>query len=423
MELTGIAVAAPSENFVVDEQKPQTVWLPETVEQVADAVRFAAEHDLAVVSLGNGTKRHIGLPPSRYDVALCIRPLQGVVEYSPEDLTVIVKAGTTLSELQKVLAQKGQFLPLDPPFPDRATIGGIIATAMTGPCRCLYGGVREHLLGIRVVQPNGEVTRFGGKVVKNVAGYDVTKIYVNSFGTLGVIAEANFKVRPLPETQASLVTWTDDTDAVERLLHALVLSDVQPAFAELLNSAALDNMPFRHLVTPSPRHCLLVGFDGFREEVDFWLTEAKEMAQGAGLKIGDVLESADEMSLRAHLRDFHAGSDATVVLKAIVPSSEVGAFAETAQQALGGQTAIIAHSLNGLVRIMIREATEPPTEAVNELLNKAVQVGGNLVVEKAPTGWKANLPVWGQPEKSQVLMRRLKETLDPKGIFAPGRLF
>lgn len=412
--------AEPSENFVVDEQVPKEVWLPETVEQVAEAVRFAAEHNLAVLPLGNGTKRHIGLPPSRYDAALCVRPLQGVVEYSPDDLTVIVKAGTTLSELNHILAQCGQFLPLDPPFPDQATIGGIIATAMTGPCRCLYGGVREHLLGIRVVQPNGEVTRFGGKVVKNVAGYDMTKLYVNSFGTLGVIVEANFKVRPLPETRASLLTWTDDANAVERSLHALVLSDVPPAFAELLNTVAFNNMPLRHLVTSSPRYCLLLGFDGFREEVDWWLTQTRKTAQEAGLTVGDVLEGADEMSLREQVRDFHAGSDAVMMLKAIVPSSEVVAFAETAQQ-MSEMQAIIAHSLNGFVRIMMREATEPPTETVNGLLHRAVQVGGNLVVEKAPTGWKAQLPVWGQLNESWRWMRRLKETLDPKGIFAPGR--
>ncbi|MCS7265464.1 MAG: FAD-binding oxidoreductase [Armatimonadetes bacterium] len=417
------AIQPPTEAEEVDGKMPKEVWLPETEEQVSKAMKLAYEQDWAVIPLGNGTKRHIGLPPSRYDVALKLRLFQGIVEYSPEDLVVIVKAGTTLSELQQTLNEHSQFLPLDPPFPEQATIGGIVATAMTGPCRCLYGSVREHLLGIKVVQPDGKVTRFGGKVVKNVAGYDVTKLYVGSFGTLGVIVEANFKVRPLPETKATLPVWANDLDTFEKLLSALVLSDIAPACAELLNAAAWEQTEIGSLLAMGGRYGLLLGFDGFREEVSWWLNETQKLAMNLGLKTGDVVEGDDELKVRSKIRDAHAGEKATSVLKAILPSSEVCGFAEKAQQLLGTKVAILAHSLNGIVRVLIHETfTETTVAAVNELLEHAFERSGNLMLEKAPTEWKERLPVWGKPTSAWKLMQRLKVTLDTKNLLSPSRL-
>lgn len=197
---------------------------------------------------------------------------------------VIVRAGTTLAELQKVLSERNQFLPIDPPFPEQATIGGIVASAMAGPIRCLYGAVREHLLGVKVAQPDGTITRFGGKVVKNVAGYDVTKLYVGSFGTLGVIVEAAFKVLPLPEKQVTLPLWSEKLEAIEDFLSRLVLSDISPAFAELLNSTMMEHIGLAELLTQGEPYCLLLGFDGFKEELDWWLAESQRLAAETGLK-------------------------------------------------------------------------------------------------------------------------------------------
>ncbi|MFN3422918.1 MAG: FAD-binding oxidoreductase, partial [Armatimonadota bacterium] len=367
----------------VDGKIPKEVWAIETEEKLAEAVRKAQESSLALIPLGNGTKRHIGLPPSRYDVALWLRPMSGVVEYSPEDLVVIVRTGTTLTELQQILTERGQFLPIDPPFPDTATIGGIVATAYAGPCRCLYGAVREHLLGIKVVQPDGTVTRFGGKVVKNVAGYDMTKLYVGSFGTLGVITEAAFKVRPLPEHKATLLLWSNKLDAVEVFLSQLTLSDVAPSFAELLNEAAMKQIRLQELFAFEGQYCLLLGFDGFREEVDWWLNESKRIASEANLSVGQTLDGDVELTVRTKVRDAHAGTNASLILKAILPSSEICSFVHQAQQALGETSSIIAHSLNGILRLMVfEEFEETKGEAIHDLLEKAVQKGGNLLVEK-----------------------------------------
>jgi glycolate oxidase FAD binding subunit len=412
------------EAFAVDGKVPREVWRVETEEQLSEALRTAYSDSLAVIPLGSGTKRHIGLPPVRYDVALSLRSLHGIVEYSPDDLVVIVRAGTTLAELQKVLSERNQFLPIDPPLPEQATIGGIVASAMAGPIRCLYGAVREHLLGVKVAQPDGTITRFGGKVVKNVAGYDVTKLYVGSFGTLGVIVEAAFKVRPLPEKQATLPLWGDKLKAVETFLSRLVLTDISPAFAELLNAAVMEQIGLTGLLAQEEPYCLLLGFDGFKEELDWWLAESQRLATETGLKAGPAIWDEAKMELRAKVRDAHAGENDVLVLKALVPSSEICAFAQLAQEVLGEQAGIIAHSLNGIVRTMVSQMSDKePTDLVQTLLNWAVQKGGNLVVEKAPVEWKAKLPVWGHQTEAWQLMRRLKKTLDPLNILSPGRMF
>ena len=418
------ALTFSPEGFAVDGKVPKEVWRVETEEQLSEALQTAHLNSLAVIPLGNGTKRHIGLPPTRYDVALSLRSLQGIVEYSPDDLVVAVRAGTTLVELQKVLSERNQFLPIDPPFPERATVGGVVASSMAGPTRCLYGAVREHLLGVKVAQPDGTITRFGGKVVKNVAGYDVTKLYVGSLGTLGVIVEAAFKVRPLPEKRATLPLWSDKLEAIEAFLSRLVLSDISPAFAELLNSAIMEQTGFAEMLTQEEPYCLLLGFDGFKEELDWWLAESQRLATETGLRVGDAIWDEAETDLRAKVRDAHAGESATLVLKTLLPSSEVCAFAQLVQEVFGKRAGVIAHSLNGIARTMISQLPDiEPTDSVRTLLNWAVQKGGNLVVEKAPVEWKAKLPVWGRQTEAWQLMRRLKETLDPLNILSPGRMF
>ncbi len=417
-------VAPAPEAMAVDGKVPREIWAIETEGQLAEAVFRAKKDSLALIPLGNGTKRHIGFPPSRYDVALWLRPMSGIVEYSPDDLVVVVRAGTTLAELQQVLAERGQFLPIDPPFPDKATIGGIIATASAGPSRCLYGALREHLLGVKVVQPDGTVTRFGGKVVKNVAGYDMTKLYVGSFGTLGVISEAALKVRPLPEHKATLALWSDNLDNVEVFLEQLVLSDVSPSFAELLNEAMVERAGLREIFDLEAPYCLLLGFDGFREEVDWWLNESKRLASQSGMLIGSTFEGDLDSAVRTKVRDAHAGVDANLVLKFMLPSSEVCHFARDAQQAFNKAIGVIAHSLNGILRLVVfGEFEEALVEVVHDLLERAVQKGGNLVVEKAPCELKPKLPVWGKPNNSWLLMKRVKEIFDPHDIFSPGRMF
>ncbi|MBF8286481.1 MAG: linked oxidase-like protein, partial [Dehalococcoidia bacterium] len=191
--------------FAVDGLTPQAAVAPSSYEQVAAVMRYAHAEGLAVIPWGGGAHIHVGNVPARYDIALGLSRLNAVVEHEPADLTATVQAGMTLSELQGRLGGAGQLLPLDPPGGERATIGGILAANASGPWRHAFGSARDMTIGLRVVTAEGRITRAGGRVVKNVAGYDLCKLYIGSLGTLGVIVEATFKVASLPREQRAAV--------------------------------------------------------------------------------------------------------------------------------------------------------------------------------------------------------------------------
>ena len=165
----------------------------------------AVDHRLAVAPRGGGTRIEVGSPPERLDVVVEVSRLDAVIEHNPADLTVTTQAGITVSSLRRVLEKKAQFLAIDPPLPDRATIGGTLASGADGPLRWHYGHPRDSVIGMRVVQADGTITKSGGQVVKNVSGYDMSRLHIGGLGTLGVIAEVSFKLTPLPQRQATLL--------------------------------------------------------------------------------------------------------------------------------------------------------------------------------------------------------------------------
>src|SRR5579859_8065842 len=182
---------------------PRAVAEPETEEEVAAVLRFASSEGLVVIPRGGGTQLDYGAPPSRADIILSMARISGVIEHAPHDLTLTVRAGTPLVDLQRALGEARQWLALDSPLAPGATIGGIIATNATGPRRLRYGGVRDQIIGVRVALADGTIARGGGKVVKNVAGYDLPKLYTGALGTLGVILSASFRLYPIPPFSGS----------------------------------------------------------------------------------------------------------------------------------------------------------------------------------------------------------------------------
>ena len=267
--------------FAIDGTEPQEVVFATSFEQVSDTLRHAAEHKLAVAPVGLGAFLHLGGRPRRYDVALCLDRLNSLVDYQPTDMTVTVEAGMPVSQLQAVLGENGQWLPLDPPSPDRVTVGGLIATNLNGPARLSQGTVRDFLIGLRVVRPDGSVVKGGGRVVKNVAGYDVAKLYCGSFGTLGVIVEATFKIRPRPEAQAVLMLHFPSADqAMQFALHRIAA--LQPFFLELSNCDPV------HPVDAPAGFRLLVGLAGVAQEVDYQRRRLTELAGQAGCRLEHI---------------------------------------------------------------------------------------------------------------------------------------
>src|SRR5712692_2625439 len=211
---------------------------PASREEMAEALRLADSRGQAVAPVGGGTQLDLGMPPARLDLVIETTRLNTVVEYEPADLTVTVEAGLRFDELQKRLGEQGQFLALDPPAAPGATLGGLMATNASGPLRYAYGTARDVVIGTRVANPDGTITHAGGRVVKNVAGYDLNKLYIGSLGTLGVIVELSFKLAPIPPTTNTIVGQVRNLDAARGIIHAVTHSSLSPLAIELLGPRA-----------------------------------------------------------------------------------------------------------------------------------------------------------------------------------------
>ncbi|HET6317935.1 MAG TPA: FAD-binding oxidoreductase, partial [Chloroflexota bacterium] len=218
----------------IDGMTPATHATPDTAEELAQALRAADEAGQAVAPVGGGTQLELGMPPRRVDVALHTGGLNRIVEYEPADLTMTVEAGMQFRDLQAALGKHGQFLALDPAVEPHATIGGIIATNASGPLRFSYGSARDLVIGTRVANADGTVTRAGGRVVKNVAGYDLNKLHIGALGTLGIIVELSFKLAPIPPSLATVVGQFSTLQGVADAVGAVLHSPLSPLAIEVL---------------------------------------------------------------------------------------------------------------------------------------------------------------------------------------------
>jgi len=234
-------------SYAVDGVVPEAVLLPSSEDEIAKALREASEAASSVVPWGAGTKQDFGNPIEHVDTVLSLERLNQAVEYIPADMTITVQAGMRFADVQSLTAAHGQTFPLDPPRAANATIGGIVATAASGPRRMAYGGVRDLVLGVRVALPDGRAIKAGGKVVKNVAGYDLVKLVIGSLGTLGVITEVSLRLRPLPAVRQSLLFGFDGIDAALDAAESILNSELLPAAVTVLTPQVA-----RRLEAPGP---------------------------------------------------------------------------------------------------------------------------------------------------------------------------
>ncbi|MDE0207896.1 MAG: FAD-binding oxidoreductase, partial [Candidatus Tectomicrobia bacterium] len=225
------AAAAP---YAVDDVAPGLVAFPEDEEQLSDVLRLAGEHDATVFPRGGGSHLPLGAAPERVDVVLSLERLRRQLAYEPGDMTTTVQAGMPLGELQDVLKAEGQFVALDPPATAATTIGGVIAVNASGPRRLLYGTARDVVLGLGVAGADGTRSKAGGRVVKNVTGYDLTKLYIGSLGTLAVVHELTFKVHPLPPGEETFGIACAGHEDIAPVLDALLRLPLRLNSLELL---------------------------------------------------------------------------------------------------------------------------------------------------------------------------------------------
>jgi len=413
------------ERYEVDGLRPAAVALPESADEVSAVLTAACEQRAAVVPWGSGTAMALGNLPRTYDLALVTRSLSRIMEYEPADLTLTVQAGITMAALADELKRHGQLLPLD--APEEATLGGVLATGAFGPRRHAYGPVRDWVLGVRVVHADGRATKAGGRVVKNVAGYDMTKLYLGSLGTLGVIVEASLKVTPLPaveETWAAVCPSSLEAvrlalDADSRGLRLSALTVAGPLGRDgPLAAAGLD----------SRGYAVLAQAMGTQAAVERSLQDLDALAGDHGLTGGGArLGGADEVweALRALARP--ALADNVLLVRALLSPRRVLPWLErTAGLAAktGLAPALAAHVGTGCVFTRWQGpglGGERGRGLLAALSESAVTLGGAAVVEGCAIELKHHVDIWGRPRADFALMRRLKEQFDPHGTLNPGR--
>ena len=421
---SGILPEAQIAAYAFDGHVPKAVVLPASVQEMQEVLRFAAKADLSVIPAGAGTKLGIGNLPEKLDVVLATTRLNGVVEYEPADLTVTVEAGIRLAALQSVLAQHQQYLALDPPYADRCTLGGIVATNASGSLRMRYGAARNQVLGLRVVHANGTAVKSGGKVVKNVAGYDLNKLYIGAFGTLGIITEVTLKLSPTPAYEAMLTADFQDVQSAINAGLSIVGSQTLPMFVNLLINLDIET----DVTAGAEKLTLVVGFSGDPETVAWQLAQGQGIMEQIGVLGVTITKGESRVHLQETIREFPARDTDTenVIIKVNLNRTDIAEFAaQVIDAGWARDVQVMALLGSGILYFSMPVASDTDFEVLantlTQLRQSATEVRGNLIVETAPRELKQHIDVWGTVGDTLGLMQQIKDRFDAGGLLNPGR--
>ena len=386
----------------VDGKQPALVCTPDR-ESASAALRLCAEADAAITPWGGGSAMALGNPPRQVDVVLDTGRLNRVIDHDPANLTVTVESGITLTGLQSSLSAQRQFVPVDPPFPERSTVGGIVAGNLNGPRRSYYGSVRDLVIGMKVSLISGERIKAGGKVVKNVAGYDMCKLFVGSLGTLGVITEVTLRLAPLPESSETALasgTLAQAQKFADELLHSPLL----PAAVVLLQ----DQVPERWQIAAR--------FEGFVDTISRCRRDFAALADRLGMH-AEFFGGEDQNEFWQARQNVPLQSE-RLVFRITLPRAEVFDFIPSIKNWHGA--AISADAAIGTVWLACH-ANKANALRFTELAGMMDNCGGHVIIFAAPSELKHGLEVWGPSPPTLPLMRRIKHQFDPAGLLNPGR--
>ncbi len=449
----GRILSEPGEvaEYAVDGLEPAAVAFPSRIEETAEVMRYAYAEGLAVVPWGGGTKMGMGLPPARLDMVISTAGMCRVKELDSANLTITAEAGTGFRHVQAVPASEegrcylplspedpgreepacsgrsrgGSFLPLDPPFGKRATLGGVTAAGTAGPRRLLYGLPRDLVLGVRFVSPEGGIISAGGKTVKNVSGYDVCKLMIGSMGTLGLICELSYRLLPLPEVMETVLVRFKDLQGAMDLAGGILKSKLIPAAVEVMNGEALQRTGSSTLEADKADFVTAVALESFREAAERMEKEILRMAGLLGSTGTGLAREEEHGRFWLEVSELGARRDerSLVSVRLNYPLSRWKKLTALAADTLKPLPHLmLSHAGSGVLLLYIhpRELGEA-SAVIGALLEAAAEAGGNLTVLDTPAAWKKDLPVWGRPGQDAQVMRHLKAKLDPAGIMSPGR--
>ncbi len=378
------------------------IHTPKSAEELAEALGRAAAASRSISLSGNGSKRLMAGPVGDSDEQISAAALRGVIEYEPNDLTISVEAGMPWCELSHLLAQNRQMIALDPPFSATATVGGVIASNSSGPRRLLYGTARDVVIGMRFATLEGKLVQSGGMVVKNVAGLDMAKLMIGSFGTLAAMASVNFKLTPLPEVERSFLLPFETAAAALALRNSLLAGALRPAAIDLLNPSAGGTLG-------RPSWLLAVRCAGNADAVN---RSERELAQSGE---GVAFDNSRQATLWRHIEEFTPNFVNTHPNGAVIRASCTLKDVEAVMVSFGGPA--VARAGTGVCYGYFE-----PADAAADWLRDAVARGWKAVVEFAPDS-RESMDLWPAPGSDFELMRRVKRLFDPGNLLNRGRLY
>jgi len=422
--------------YQIDGQSPAAVVRPDSSEEVVEIVKFAVREKLAIVPTGGRTKLGIGMPPRQYDIAIDMTRMDRIVAYDPGDLTLSVEPGIPLHTIASALAEHRQFLPLAVPFKNRATAGGTIASGVDSPLRQVYGTARDFVLGMEFVTGDAIAAKSGGRVVKNVTGYDIHKMMIGALGTLGVITRINFRTFPLPRaSRTCIATFRGPTGACQ-LRDAIAKSVLRPQSVEILAATGGSTVELGRRAAVSFEHnawSVVVSFAGDEQVLDRDRRELEALARGAdrsALESFTELRAEPAANVNRHIADLPGAIlerfPAAAIFKISALPTDLAALASEIQsieipwlvmmRGLGvTYLALLPPDRSeGSLGVLKRECAR-----ILSLLGKALW--GRGVLLWCPTELKSEINVWGAPSGDFPLMQKLKNVFDPSGILSPGR--
>jgi glycolate oxidase FAD binding subunit len=454
--------------YEIDGVRPSAAARPADAREVAELVRAAAAEELAVIPCSGRSKLAIGGLPSRYDVALDLSAMNRVVSYDPGDLTLSVEPGARIEDLQSELGQHGQFLPLEVAFSERATVGGAIATNAYSPLRAHFGSARDFVLGTEFVTGLGEIAKSGGRVVKNVTGYDLHKLLIGSLGTLAVVTRVHFRTFPRPAERRVFTAAFATSSAAHEFCRAVAASALEPRAIEMLDpDAAKISRLAAQAAADARAWRVVIAAAGSVAVVERHARDLERMARAAGAIGFDAWSGADAAKCLRAIREFvrlarEHFAEAAILRLALLPTSAAAlaerlaaiadAHALDSALAIGaagsagtGYVALWPHSEKraetSFVPTKDGAASKPPDSArdttqqdarenslaaaISAILEASGSAGepARGFVEWCPTALKSRISLSGEAREDFVLMQRVKQIFDPHGVLAPGRYY
>jgi glycolate oxidase FAD binding subunit len=398
---------------LIDNIRPLDFVRPANVAELGDLVRRAAADSLGLFPIGGQTELHLGLPPNKPGIAVDLTHFDQVIDYPARDMTITVRAGITMGKLQALLAAENQRLPID--APDNATLGGIIATNASGPRRYGYGTLRDFVIGISFMNDDGQEVKAGGRVVKNVAGYDLCKLQIGALGTLGIVTQVTLKLTPRPEAK-QLMTARVTSPELPSFLDQIHKTQTRPVAINV--DSPLHPTLIEAKQRPDDRWLLILLFEGNAVTVAWQAQQIERELPGRFRQLADdsghwVLPEVDHYPpLEGVQVSFKSNLMASRLAEFLLRAMHLSPWPMTTAQA--GNGIVLGDFLDDLT-------LDQASQILTELRQAAVAAQGNLIITRCPPAWKRELPVWGEPRSDRAMMRKVKQALDPRDLFNPGR--